>query len=161
MDRIRIRGGNRLEGEIPISGAKNAALPLMAACLLTDQPLSLGNLPHLADISTLASLLGVLGVEITMDGGAPNGGHVGRVLKLTARRIASTTAPYELVRQMRASVLVLGGLVAREGEARVSLPGGCAIGNRPVDLHLKGLEQLGAEIDVQGGYIEARAKTGL
>ena len=161
MDRIRIRGGNRLTGEIPISGAKNAALPLMAASLLSDEPLTLGNLPHLADISTLASLLGALGVEIAMDGGAPNGGHVGRVLRLHARRIASTTAPYDLVRQMRASVLVLGGLVAREGVARVSLPGGCAIGNRPVDLHLKGLEQLGAEIDVQGGYIEARAPKGL
>jgi UDP-N-acetylglucosamine 1-carboxyvinyltransferase len=161
MDRIRIRGGNRLSGEIPISGAKNAALPLMAASLLSDEPLTLANLPHLADISTLASLLGALGVEIAMDGGAPNGGHVGRVLTLHARRIASTTAPYDLVRQMRASVLVLGGLVAREGVAKVSLPGGCAIGNRPVDLHLKGLEQLGAEIDVQGGYIEARAPKGL
>jgi UDP-N-acetylglucosamine 1-carboxyvinyltransferase len=161
MDRIRIRGGNRLTGEIPISGAKNAGLPLMAASLLSDEPLTLGNLPHLADISTLASLLGVLGVEISMEGNAPNGGHVGRVLTLHARQIASTTAPYDLVRQMRASVLVLGGLVAREGVAKVSLPGGCAIGNRPVDLHLKGLEQLGAVIDVQGGYIEARAPKGL
>ncbi|MCZ6638267.1 MAG: UDP-N-acetylglucosamine 1-carboxyvinyltransferase [Alphaproteobacteria bacterium] len=161
MDRIRIRGGNRLEGQIHISGAKNAGLPLMAASLLTDEPLTLGNLPHLADISTMASLLGVLGVKIAMDGGAPNGGHMGRVLTLQAKRIASTTAPYDLVRQMRASVLVLGGLVAREGQARVSLPGGCAIGNRPVDLHLKGLAQLGAEIDVSGGYVEARAKKGL
>ncbi|MDX1484004.1 MAG: UDP-N-acetylglucosamine 1-carboxyvinyltransferase [Alphaproteobacteria bacterium] len=161
MDRIRIRGGNRLTGNIPISGAKNAALPLMAASLLTDEPLTLGNLPHLVDISTMASLLGKLGVEIAMEGDAPNGGHIGRVLKLCAGDIASTTAPYDLVRQMRASVLVLGGLVAREGAARVSLPGGCAIGNRPVDLHLKGLEQLGAEIDVQGGYIEARAPKGL
>jgi len=161
MDRIRIRGGNRLVGEIPISGAKNAALPLMAASLLSDEPLTLGNLPHLADISTMASLLAALGVEIAMDGGAPHGGHVGRVLTLYARRIDSTTAPYDLVRLMRASVLVLGGLVARAGEARVSLPGGCAIGNRPVDLHLKGLEQLGAKIDVHGGYIEARAPKGL
>jgi len=161
VDRIRIRGGNRLAGEIPISGAKNAALPLMAASLLTEEPLSLGNLPHLADISTLASLLGVLGVELAMDGDAPGGGHAGRVLTLHARKIASTTAPYDLVRRMRASILVLGGLVARMGEARVSLPGGCAIGNRPVDLHLKGLEQLGAEIDVRGGYIEARAPKGL
>ncbi|TDI68517.1 MAG: UDP-N-acetylglucosamine 1-carboxyvinyltransferase [Alphaproteobacteria bacterium] len=161
MDRIRIRGGNRLTGEISISGAKNAALPLMAASLLSDAPLTLGNLPHLADISTLASLLGVLGVEIAMEGDAPKGGHVGRVLTLHARKITSTTAPYDLVRQMRASILVLGGLVAREGVAKVSLPGGCAIGNRPVDLHLKGLEQLGAAIDVQGGYIEARAPKGL
>ncbi|HEX9809614.1 MAG TPA: UDP-N-acetylglucosamine 1-carboxyvinyltransferase [Alphaproteobacteria bacterium] len=160
MDRIRIRGGRRLRGTIPISGAKNAALPLMAASLLTDGTLRLGNLPHLADISTLASLLGVLGVDISMDGEAP-GGHAGRVLALRAHRIASTTAPYDLVRRMRASVLVLGPLVAREGIARVSLPGGCAIGNRPVDLHLKGLEQLGAEIEVQGGYIEARAPKGL
>ncbi len=160
MDKIRIRGGKRLTGTIPISGAKNAALPLMAASLLTSEPLRLGNLPHLADISTLARLLAELGVEISMDGDAPGGGHFGRVLALTARKITSTTAPYDLVRRMRASVLVLGPLVAREGIARVSLPGGCAIGNRPVDLHLKGLEQLGATIDVQSGYIEARAPKG-
>ncbi|MGE0652301.1 MAG: UDP-N-acetylglucosamine 1-carboxyvinyltransferase, partial [Alphaproteobacteria bacterium] len=162
MDRIRIRGGRRLKGAIPISGAKNAALPLMVASLLTSGTLRLGNLPHLADISTLATLLAELGVDISMDGDAPGGGHFGRVLALTARRISSTTAPYDLVRRMRASVLVLGPLVAREGVARVSLPGGCAIGNRPVDLHLKGLESLGATIDVQAGYIEARApKAGL
>lgn len=161
MDRIRIRGGKRLKGKIPISGAKNAGLPLMAASLLSEEPLLLGNLPHLADISTMASLLGELGVEIAMEGDAPNGGHFGRVLSLKAGKIASTTAPYDLVCRMRASVLVLGGLVAREGVARVSLPGGCAIGNRPVDLHLKGLEQLGAKIDVQNGYIEARAPKGL
>ncbi len=156
MDRIRIRGGRPLNGTIRVSGAKNAALPLMAACLLSEEPLSLGNLPHLADISTMASLLAELGVSIAMDGDAP-GGHAGRVLTLHADSIASTTAPYDLVRRMRASVLVLGGLVARAGVARVSLPGGCAIGNRPVDLHLKGLEQLGAEIEVESGYIEARA----
>ncbi|MFM2128496.1 MAG: UDP-N-acetylglucosamine 1-carboxyvinyltransferase [Pseudomonadota bacterium] len=160
MDRIRIRGGRKLKGVIPISGAKNAALPLMAASLLTTDTLRLGNLPHLADISTLARLLAEHGVEITMDGDAPGGGHFGRVLALTARKITSTTAPYDLVRRMRASVLVLGPLVAREGVARVSLPGGCAIGNRPVDLHLKGLEQLGAIIDVQSGYIEAKAPRG-
>jgi UDP-N-acetylglucosamine 1-carboxyvinyltransferase len=159
MDKIRIRGGKRLKGEIPISGAKNAALPLMTASLLTTDTLRLGNLPHLADISTLARLLAELGVEIAMDGDAP-GGHFGRVLALHAGKITSTTAPYDLVRRMRASVLVLGPLVAREGIARVSLPGGCAIGNRPVDLHLKGLEQLGAVIDVQSGYIEARAPKG-
>jgi UDP-N-acetylglucosamine 1-carboxyvinyltransferase len=162
MDRIRIRGGKRLKGAIPISGAKNAALPLMVASLLTSGTLRLGNLPHLVDISTLATLLAELGVDISMDGDAPGGGHFGRVLALTARKIASTTAPYDLVRRMRASVLVLGPLVAREGVARVSLPGGCAIGNRPVDLHLRGLESLGAVIDVQAGYIEARApKAGL
>ncbi len=160
MDKIRIRGGKRLKGVIPISGAKNAALPLMAASLLSAETLRLGNLPHLADISTLARLLAEHGVEISMDGDAPGGGHFGRVLALTARKITSTTAPYDLVRRMRASVLVLGPLVAREGIARVSLPGGCAIGNRPVDLHLKGLEQLGAVVDVQSGYIEAKAPKG-
>lgn len=157
MDRIRIRGGRRLKGVIPISGAKNAALPLMAAALLTDKPLTLTNVPHLADIATMADLLATLGVQIGMDGHAPNGGHDGRVLTLHAKKIVDTTAPYDLVRKMRASVLVLGPLVAREGRARVSLPGGCAIGNRPIDLHLKGLEALGAEIDLTEGYIEARA----
>src|SRR5579883_587811 len=161
MDRIRIRGGNRLKGTIRVGGAKNAALPLLAASLLSDETLTLSNLPHLADITTLASLLGELGVEIEMNGHAPNGGHAGRALSLTARRIASTTAPYDLVRKMRASVLVLGPLVARCGEARVSLPGGCAIGTRPVDLHLKGLGQLGAEIELRQGYVEATAPRGL
>lgn len=160
MDRIRIRGGHRLNGVIPISGAKNAALPLMAAALLTDETLSLTNVPHLADIATMADLLATLGCGISMDGHAPNGGHDGRVLSLNAKTIASTTAPYDLVRKMRASVLVLGPLVAREGAARVSMPGGCAIGNRPVDLHLKGLEALGAEIELAEGYIGARAPKG-
>ncbi len=138
MDRIRIRGGHRLNGVIAISGAKNAALPLMAAALLTDDTLSLTNVPHLADIATMADLLATLGCTISMDGNAANGGHDGHVLALQAKKIASTTAPYDLVRKMRASVLVLGPLVARKGKARVSMPGGCAIGNRPVDLHLKG-----------------------
>jgi len=161
MDQIRIRGGRRLEGRVQISGAKNAALPLMAAALLTDETLVLANLPHLADISTMANLLGQHGIEIGMAGSAENGGHSGRALALTARRITDTTAPYDLVRRMRASVLVLGPLVARAGLARVSLPGGCAIGTRPVDLHIKGLAQLGAEIDLTGGYIEASAPAGL
>ncbi len=161
MDRIRIRGGRPLKGKIPIGGAKNAALPLMAASLLTGETLSLANLPHLVDITTLANLLVQHGVGVTMAGDAPNGGHTGRVLSLTAREITNTTAPYELVRKMRASVLVLGPLLARCGEARVSLPGGCAIGTRPVDLHLRGLEQLGAEIELAEGYIEARAPKGL
>ena len=161
MDKIRIRGGGRLKGAIPIAGAKNAALPLLAASLLTDDTLTLGNLPHLVDITTLASLLGQLGVEIEMNGHATGGGHAGRALSLTARRIANTTASYDLVRKMRASVLVLGPLVARCGEARVSLPGGCAIGTRPVDLHLKGLAQLGAEIEIAAGYINAKAPSGL
>jgi UDP-N-acetylglucosamine 1-carboxyvinyltransferase len=160
MDRIRIRGGHRLKGAIPISGAKNAALPLMAAALLTDDTLSLSNVPHLADIATMADLLATLGVSISMNGHAVNGGHDGRALSLRAKKITDTTAPYDLVRKMRASVLVLGPLVAREGKARVSLPGGCAIGNRPVDLHLKGLEALGAEIELTEGYIEARAPKG-
>src|SRR5260221_1545181 len=124
MDRIRIRGGRPLHGAIPISGAKNAALPLMAAALLTDETLALGNLPHLADIATLATLLAQHGVAVEMRGNAPNGGHAGRVLALTARDIMNTTAPYDLVRKMRASVLVIGPLVARAGHARVSQPGG-------------------------------------
>ncbi|MBL8832396.1 MAG: UDP-N-acetylglucosamine 1-carboxyvinyltransferase [Rhodospirillales bacterium] len=161
MDKIRIRGGRPLRGTIPVGGAKNAALPLMAASLLTDQTLTLVNIPHLADITTLANLLGTLGVEIALDGHAPNGGHAGKALALTARKLTSTTAEYELVRKMRASILVLGPVLAREGRARVSLPGGCAIGARPVDLHLKGLEQLGATIDLAEGYVDARAPNGL
>jgi len=161
MDRIRVRGGRPITGTIAIGGAKNAALPLMAASLLTEQTLTLGNLPHVADIATLASLLRALGAEITLDGRAGNGGHVGRVLAISARDIAETTAAYDLVRKMRASVLVLGPLVARCGRAAVSLPGGCAIGNRPIDLHLKGLQQLGAEITLDDGYIVATAPRGL
>src|SRR6202030_2883145 len=157
MDRIRIRGGRPLEGKIPIGGAKNAALPLMTASLLTEERLVLTNLPRLADITTLSHLLVQHGASITMSGaeGADEHGHV---LELHARRIASTTAPYDLVRKMRASVLVLGPLLARCGQARVSLPGGCSIGTRPVDLHLKGLEQLGARIVLEGGYIDARVE---
>ncbi|MEA2779302.1 MAG: UDP-N-acetylglucosamine 1-carboxyvinyltransferase [Rhodospirillaceae bacterium] len=161
MDRIRIRGGSRLTGEIPVGGAKNAALPLMAAALLTDETLTLGNLPHVADITTMANLLAQLGVEVHLNGQAANGGHDGRVLELTARRITEFRAPYDLVRKMRASVLVLGPLVARYGRAEVSLPGGCAIGTRPIDLHLQGLRQLGAEIDLSEGYVLARAPNGL
>ena len=160
MDRIRIRGGRRLEGEIPISGAKNAALPLMAASLLTDETLRLANLPHLVDITTQANLLVQLGVEIHMNGHA-GGGHTGRVLEMTARQVKSHRAPYDLVRKMRASVLVLGPLLARLGQAEVSLPGGCAIGTRPIDLHLRGLELLGAEIELQEGYVQASAPNGL
>ena len=158
MDRIVIRGGNPLKGKIRISGAKNAALPLMAASLLSAETLTLSNLPHLADISSMANLLAELGVEISMNGDAPGGGHTGQVFGLTAGKIAKTVAPYDLVRKMRASVLVLGPLLAREGIARVSLPGGCAIGTRPVDLHLKALGQLGAEITIEEGYIEARVE---
>ncbi len=164
MDRILIRGGKPLRGEIQIGGAKNAALPLMAACLLTEGTLKLSNLPHLADISTMAKLLRKLGVDISKDGdssaGSP-GGQNGRVFSMSAKDLTHTTAPYDLVRRMRASVLVLGPLLARAGRARVSMPGGCAIGTRPVDLHLQALQQLGAEIDLTEGYIEAKAEKGL
>ncbi|MBX6366799.1 MAG: UDP-N-acetylglucosamine 1-carboxyvinyltransferase [Rhodospirillales bacterium] len=152
MDRIRIRGGRRLVGRIPIGGAKNAALKVMAASLLTEETLVLDNMPHLADIATMRSLLGQLGVESVIQK---------RTMTLTARDVTSTTAPYDIVRKMRASVLVLGPLVARFGRARVSLPGGCAIGTRPVDLHIKGLERLGAEITLDAGYIDAKAPRGL
>jgi UDP-N-acetylglucosamine 1-carboxyvinyltransferase len=158
MDRIRICGGVPLVGEIPIGGAKNAALPLMAASLLTAQPLVLENLPDLADIASMRQLLTQHGVASAVRA-ADDGGE--RAIELCARRIDSTTAPYDLVRKMRASVLVLGPLVARVGHARVSMPGGCAIGTRPVDLHLKGLECLGAEIELSSGYIDARAPKGL
>jgi UDP-N-acetylglucosamine 1-carboxyvinyltransferase len=161
MDKIRIRGGKPLNGTIRIGGAKNAALPLMAACLLTDEPLVLSNVPQLADITTMANLLGQHGVYVSLAGHEGNGGYAGRVMSLTAKDIISTTAPYDLVRRMRASVLVLGPLVAREGIATVSLPGGCAIGTRPVDIHLAGLEALGAEIEVESGYIRATAHGGL
>jgi UDP-N-acetylglucosamine 1-carboxyvinyltransferase len=155
MDKIRIIGGNPLTGSIPIGGAKNAALPLMAACLLTADTLSLSNLPRLADVSTMARLLADFGVEIASAGDAE------RVLNLTAGSANGTTAAYDLVRKMRASVLVLGPLLARYGRARVSLPGGCAIGTRPVDLHLRALAELGADIEIDKGYIEARAPNGL
>ncbi len=161
MDKIRIRGGRPLQGEIQISGAKNAALPLMAAALLTDDTLCLSNLPHLADITTMATLLAQLGVVINLNGQSTDDGHIGRVLDLRCRDIGSTRADYDLVRKMRASILVLGPLLARCGQAQVSLPGGCAIGTRPVDLHLKGLTQLGAEIDLREGYIHATAPRGL
>lgn len=158
MDRICIRGGMPLEGVIPIGGAKNAALPLMAASLLTPETLTLTNVPALADIATMANLLVQHGVAVSRGGTAADGEHV---LELSAGHITSSTAPYDLVRKMRASVLVLGPLVARCGRARVSLPGGCAIGTRPVDLHIKGLQRLGADVELRGGYIDARAPKGL
>ena len=160
MDRIRIRGGRQLKGEIRISGSKNAALPLMVASLLTDQKLTLHNVPRLADIATMIQLLQQHGVEVQAAPGE-NGHARGTVLTLQTARISSTTAPYDIVRKMRASVLVLGALLAREGQARVSLPGGCAIGARPVDLHIAGLRAMGAEIDIDGGYMVARAPGGL
>ena len=153
MDAIRIEGGIPLTGEIPISGAKNAALPLMTACLLTDEPLVLSNVPALADIATMGQL-------VTQHGAVVEQADDGHAVTLHAKTITSTEAPYDLVRKMRASVLVLGPLLAREGQARVSLPGGCAIGTRPVDLHLKSLAALGAEIEMTGGYVEARLPDG-
>ena len=151
MDRIRIRGGRPLHGTIPIGGAKNAALPLMAAGLLTDEQLVLTNVPRLADIETMSQLLAQHGPSVTP------GDHTLSI----GGPITNTEAPYDIVRKMRASILVLGPLLARCREARVSLPGGCAIGTRPVDLHLKGLEQMGAVVTLDGGYVNATAPGGL
>ncbi len=159
MDRIIIRGGRRLEGRVPISGAKNAALTLLPCAILTDEPLTLGNLPRLADVDGFGHLLNGLGISTSI-AGATHEGSVGRAMTLRAETIVSTTAPYDIVRKMRASILVLGPLLAREGEATVSLPGGCAIGNRPIDLHLKALEALGAEIELAAGYVRATAPGG-
>jgi UDP-N-acetylglucosamine 1-carboxyvinyltransferase len=153
MDRIRIRGGRPLEGDIVISGAKNAALPLMAAGMLTDQRLLLTNVPKLADIVTMTQLVSQHGLAVE-PGGASD--HIGERTLSIGGAISNTEAPYDIVRKMRASILVLGPLLARAGQARVSLPGGCAIGTRPVDLHLKGLEQMGAVITLDGGYIDAK-----
>ena len=161
MDRIRLRGGKPLVGTISIGGAKNAALPLLAASLLTSKTLRLSNLPHLADITTMVHLLAELGVSASMVGEVTNGGHVARAISLSPTEPKDKTAPYNLVRRMRGSVLVLGPLLARWGEARVSLPGGCAIGTRPVDLHLDALKVLGAEIELEKGYIKAIARQGL
>jgi UDP-N-acetylglucosamine 1-carboxyvinyltransferase len=158
MDRIVIRGGNRLSGFVPISGAKNAALTLLPCALLTDEPLTLRNLPRLADVDSFGHLLNELGVSTTVEGAKPE--DYGRVMTLRAAQLASTVAPYDIVRKMRASILVLGPLVARAGEATVSLPGGCAIGNRPIDLHLKALEALGADIELAAGYVKATAPEG-
>jgi UDP-N-acetylglucosamine 1-carboxyvinyltransferase len=158
MDRIIIRGGTPLNGRIPISGAKNAALTLLPCALLTDEPLTLRNLPRLADVDSFGHLLNQLGVSTTVEGARAD--EFGRVMTLRASNIASTEAPYDIVRKMRASILVLGPLVAREGEATVSLPGGCAIGMRPVDLHLKALEALGAELEIAAGYVKAKAPAG-
>ncbi len=150
MARIQISGGVPLDGEVEISGAKNAVLPILMAALLTDRPCGLSGVPHLKDVTTTMELLGQMGVEISL-------GDRFRV-ELNARDLASDTAPYDLVKTMRASILVLGPLLARRGVAKVSLPGGCAIGARPVDLHLKGLKAMGADIEVDSGYIVARAE---
>src|SRR3954468_2245576 len=160
MDRIRIKGGRQLKGEIVVSGSKNACLPLMVAAMLSDKPLTLKNVPRLADITTMIALLRQHGVEINAAPGE-NGHSHGTTLTLQAGKIASTPAPYDIVRKMRASVLVLGPLLARERIARGSLPGGCAIGARAVALHLKALQQPGAGIELKEGYIEATAPNGL
>jgi UDP-N-acetylglucosamine 1-carboxyvinyltransferase len=158
MDSIWIRGGNQLNGDIPISGAKNAALTLLPCALLTDEKLTLGNLPRLADVDTFGHLLNQLGVSTSVAG--VKKGEFGRRMTLQAKDIASTVAPYDMVRKMRASVLVLGPMLARAGESTVSLPGGCAIGDRPIDLHLKALEAMGAEIELAAGYVKATAPKG-
>ncbi len=162
MDRIQIRGGARLNGVIPISGAKNAALPLMIASLLTDQTLTLENLPRLADVGQLARILGNHGVDYSIDGKRAGEEAIsGQTAHLRARTIVDTTAPYELVARMRASFWVIAPLLARAGQARVSLPGGCAIGTRPVDLLLMALEKLGVVIEIDAGYAVAKAPKGL
>ncbi len=162
MDRIRITGGNVLNGTLPISGAKNAALPLMIASLLTDDTLTLDNVPHLADVESLIRILGNHGVDYSVNGRRENQQKgYSRTIHFTARSIVDTVAPYELVSKMRASFWVIGPLLARMGEARVSLPGGCAIGTRPVDLFIDGLRVLGAEIEIEQGYVHAKAKNGL
>jgi UDP-N-acetylglucosamine 1-carboxyvinyltransferase len=149
MDKLLIKGGNRLSGDIDISGAKNAALPILCAGLLTSDSVQLSNVPHLQDVSTMLKLLRQMGLRVEQ-----NDGHVA----LSGRAIDKLEAPYELVKTMRAAILVLGPLLARFGEARVSLPGGCAIGSRPVDQHIKGLQAMGAEINIEAGYIHAKAK---
>src|SRR5918998_1564344 len=158
MDSIWIQGGKRLKGDIPISGAKNAALTLLPCALLTDEKLTLGNLPRLADVDSFGHLLNQLGVSTMIEG--VKKGEYGRRMTLQAGEIASTVAPYDMVRRMRASVLVLGPMLARAGEATVSLPGGCAIGDRPIDLHLQALECMGAEIELAAGYVKASAPKG-
>jgi UDP-N-acetylglucosamine 1-carboxyvinyltransferase len=158
MDSIWIRGGTQLKGDIPISGAKNAALTLLPCALLTEEKLTLTNLPRLADVDSFGHLLNQLGVSTSVAG--VKKGEYGRRMTLQASEIASTVAPYDMVRKMRASVLVLGPMLARAGEATVSLPGGCAIGDRPIDLHLKALECMGAEIELTAGYVKASAPKG-
>ena len=159
MDRIRIRGGARLNGEIPISGAKNAALKLLAAILLTDQPVTLTRVPRLADVGAMAELLRQFGVGIDIERGTALG--EGDRFRLHAAKIENAFAPYDIVRKMRASFQVLGPLLARYGAAKISLPGGCAIGARPVNLHIAGFQSLGAEVDLEDGYVIARAPKGL
>ncbi|MEL6889054.1 MAG: UDP-N-acetylglucosamine 1-carboxyvinyltransferase, partial [Pseudomonadota bacterium] len=153
MDSILVRGGGPLNGQIPIAGAKNACLTLMPATLLSDEPLTLTNAPRLSDIKTMTQLLQSLGAEVTSL-------QDGKVLAMSSHGLNNPTAHYDIVRKMRASILVLGPMLARQGHAIVSLPGGCAIGARPVDLHLRALEAMGAELDLRDGYVHAKAPTG-
>ena len=150
MNKLLINGGVRLEGDVRISGAKNAVLPILAATLLADGPATIENVPHLHDVTTTVELLGCMGVMVSIDEKLS--------VEVDCSTIQNHTAPYHLVKTMRSSILVLGPLLARYGEAEVSLPGGCAIGSRPVDLHIKGLQDMGADIDVSNGYIHAKAK---
>ena len=158
MDSIWIQGGKPLNGDIQISGAKNSALTLLPCALLTAEPLTLGNLPRLADVDSFGHLLNELGVSTRIAGARR--GEITRRMTLTADDIISTVAPYDMVRKMRASILVLGPMLARMGESTVSLPGGCAIGDRPIDLHLKALEAMGATIEIAAGYVKASAPKG-
>jgi UDP-N-acetylglucosamine 1-carboxyvinyltransferase len=158
MKKLLIRGGKKLSGNVQIAGAKNAALPLMVASILTEEKLTLTNVPHVSDISTMANLLMNLGINVQMDGFDKDFGNEGRALVFDAKEISNPIAPYDLVRKMRASIFILGPLLARLGKAKVSLPGGCAIGTRPVDLHLKAMEKLGAKIELSGGYVDAHVE---
>ena len=158
MDRIVIRGGKPLSGKLTISGAKNAALTLLPCALLTEEPVTLRNLPRLADVDSFGHLLNQLGVSTTIEGSRQE--DFGRVMTLKAARVTSSVAPYDIVRKMRASIVVLGPLLARTGEATVSLPGGCAIGNRPIDFHLAAFQTLGATIEMANGYVRALAPDG-
>lgn len=155
MKKLFIKGGKKLNGSVAITGAKNAALPLMVASILTEEKVTFSNVPHVSDISTMANLLASLGIKIQLDGAHKDGGNQGRVMIFDAKEISNPVAPYDLVCKMRASILILGPLLARFGKAKVSLPGGCAIGTRPVDLHLKAMERLGAKIEIVNGYVEA------
>jgi UDP-N-acetylglucosamine 1-carboxyvinyltransferase len=159
MDRLVVEGGKKLSGKVVVAGAKNAALPLMAASLLTEEPVKISNIPHLSDITTMANLLVHLGVDLSVESLKEHEDfQSGRVLVLNAKDVRETKAPYDIVRRMRASVIVLGPLVARFGEAEISLPGGCAIGARPINYHLMALEKMGARIDLEEGYVKAKTK---
>lgn len=161
MDKLQIVGGNRLQGNVPISGAKNSALKLMCCTLLTDEPIVLSNVPNLSDVRTLGELLATMGTHVTLDGDASaKAGPYGQVISFHTATVTSPRADYELVKQMRASINTLGPLLARHGYAEISLPGGCAIGARPMDLHLMALEQLGADVHIENGYIIAKAPEG-